>query len=62
MFNYFDKFSVAQWIEQYIKVIIKAIKDFNKRPKISLLASEAAGKEGWIQEISTEELARTLTI
>jgi hypothetical protein len=43
MFNYFDKFSVAQWIEQYIKVIIKAIKDFNKRPKISLLASEAAG-------------------
>ncbi len=43
MFNYFDTFSVTQWIEQHIKVIIKAIKDFNKRTKISLLATEAAG-------------------
>ncbi len=43
MFNYFDTFSVAQWIEPHIKEIVKAIKDLNKRPKISLLASEAAG-------------------
>ncbi len=47
MFDYFDKFSVTQWIEQHIKVIIKAIKDLTKRTEIlnsmSILASEAVG-------------------
>jgi hypothetical protein len=32
--NYFDKFSVAEWIEQHIKPIIKSIEDLNKKSEI----------------------------
>jgi len=37
LFNYFHKFSVAEWIEHHIKAIIKFIENLNK--KLEILAS-----------------------
>ena len=32
--NYFDKFSMAEWIEQYIKPIINLIEDLNIKREV----------------------------